>query len=714
MKRARFGISWAWKGRQVVASGGAALLVGLAIHGCAIGKPQVPSTDWTLRIPVADERTTIFEVVEDHAEFLWINNQDNSTSLKINTEIDNRQEIGDRLKVKPQRPDRFETPIGDIEIPGRDISAIPISLRTMLGDAEFARIKGLGIAVAIPATGIDQTSDLPLEDVESLIIRTGGIDVNIDNGLPVDLDLHLVLIDRARGDREVAALPVGVVPAGSIAHGAFIMDGADISGNLGIVVRGTTVAADNVLIEGEPGVVIQTRRRDMAVEQAVARIPPQTFSDNRVISFPDDRIKIEFAQISQGGLSLSVQHDIPLVAQITLRLDDLEDASGNPVEFRIDELRPGEVVLHRFNLDLTDFAPLDPLEMRLSYEVLTADSERPVPINSGELVFIQVETEDLLFSRVNGILNGLELDVPSATKNVAFPEGLENIALKTTSLDVYLTSAVDFQSDIELFIKGSNKAGESLDFTMKKRFERGDPADPQPMVVTPDSDVLTDFLNLLPNTIEVTPKVLVGDGVSTGQITPDDWVRVDSVVFNSAAKFQIKADDRIEVDPKFRELEDEEARTRISNNLKSARAITLIENHIPLAVWVSLRVAATKEEVYTNPLLRIPTDGSSFGVEAAPVDPVTGRTTGSIVAQPQTIELTKDEVLVFLRDGGGYTGVLVEFDGTDGFVELLGSDWVNVQAATEVVIELNESLVKWEKNNESSPRQAAGYRIGSQ
>lgn len=153
----------------------------------------MPSTDWTLRIPVADERTTIFEVVEDHAEFLWIDDQDNSTSLKINTEIDNRREIGDRLK----------TPIGDIEIPGRDISAIPISLRTMLGDAEFARIKGLGIAVAIPATGIDQTSDLPLEDVESLIIRTGGINVNIDNGLPVDLDLHLVLIDRSRGDRDL-------------------------------------------------------------------------------------------------------------------------------------------------------------------------------------------------------------------------------------------------------------------------------------------------------------------------------------------------------------------------------------------------------------------------------------------------------------------------------------------------------------------------------
>lgn len=28
--------------------------------------------------------------------------------------------------------------------------------------------------------------------------------------------------------------------------------------------------------------------------------------------------------------------------------------------------------------------------------------------------------------------------------------------------------------------------------------------------------------------------------------------------------------------------------------MKSARAITLIENHLPLAVWVSLRVAATK------------------------------------------------------------------------------------------------------------------------
>jgi hypothetical protein len=59
-----------------------------------------------------------------------------------------------------------------------------------------------------------------------------------------------------------------------------------------------------------------------------------------------------------------------------------------------------------------------------------------------------------------------------------------------------------------------------------------------------------------------------------------------------------------------------------------------------------------------------------------------------------TIDLSKEDVLFFLQEGGVHTGVLVEFDATDGEVEVFGSDFVIVQAATEVLIEINEDLVE--------------------
>ena len=47
-----------------------------------------------------------------------------------------------------------------------------------------------------------------------------------------------------------------------------------------------------------------------------------------------------------------------------------------------------------------------------------------------------------------------------------------------------------------------------------------------------------------------------------------------------------------------------------------------------------------------------------------------------------------------MREGGFWTGIRVEFDETDGNVEVLGSDWISIKAATEVILELNKSLLE--------------------
>ena len=105
-------------------------------------------------------------------------------------------------------------------------------------------------------------------------------------------------------------------------------------------------------------------------------------------------------------------------------------------------------------------------------------------------------------------------------------------------------------------------------------------------------------------------------------------------------------------------------------------------------------VGATAESVYTDALFTIEKeDGTPFGVEAAPVDGQ-GRTTNSRLGEPQTIELSKEEALHLMREGGFWTGIRVEFDETDGNVEVLGSDWISIKAATEVILELNESLLE--------------------
>ena len=670
-------------------------LLALLVQACTVGKPQVPSTNWTLRLPVADDRTTILEVVKDRSDYLQIR-EDQSMGLRINTEVNQQEVLGDRLSVSPVSPDPVETELGAITIPGQAIDVPALTLNDLV---EPDPPSDTGIAISIPATGIETEVKLDLSgSVQELAIIEGGIDISITNGLPVALDIGLVLIDKGPNNdqrEEVATLNLGQIdPNSPPASGEFLLDGLTITGNLAIVVVGTTVASDEVLIEGSPALQISAGLRDLTVSRAVAKIPQQDLPEAVLaIDFPDDRIQVTSAEIRRGGLTLSVRNDIPIIVGVTLTLDDFQNDAGERLEIRVADLQPFETKTQRVSLDDFTFLPSNPLQLRVIYSAETDSTNDFREIASDAKIVVEAQTEDLFFGEVQGILNNLTLEIDPVTQTLNVPEGLDNLGIATTSVEAWITSGVGFGSTIELLVEGTNNSGESLSFTLARDFEPGDPDAPKVITVAPASDTLTAFLNLLPTTITVTPSVKVGDGESTERIAPDHWVQVDSVVFKSEARFEIKEDDRIEVAPVLRELEDEEARTRISNNLKSGSVITTIENHIPLAVRVSLLVAPKLEDVFTNPLLTIPSDGEGFGVEAAETDPSTGQAISSTSAE-RRVNLTEDEVLVFLREGGVYTGVLVEFDGTDGFVELLGSDWVNVQAATEVQLELNESLVK--------------------
>ena len=791
------------KARAVAGAVIALLLVG-PFAGCTVKKPQVPSTDFTLSIPVADDKTTIEEVVEEREDYLFLN-EDGLMTLDFSADFVERETVGNRLRVTPTA-NTFQTPIGDINLPGQTLPDIDISLGTLLGE-ELPE----GAVPLIPAVDIDQQVGIPLDNVQSVVIKEGGFDIALTNGLPMPLSgLQLTLVDRGRDGIVVETLDLGEVAAnGGTASGSFSLAGKDISGDLAIGLSGGTAEVTNVTVQENPRLVIEAALRPLVVTEATAVIPEQEFDDRQILDFPDDRIQVTRAVISQGGLTLRVRNDIPVLMEIELSLDELRKPDSKVNSFLVDKLSPGEVREIRFDLDGNEFAPDDPLRMRLSYRAKTVASGTPVTIRSGGTIMVEAITEGLVFSRVEGVLNGIELPIEPMTVEVDFPNGLDNIALSSTSLAVYLTSAVGFRSRIDLNIEGTNKAGESASLHVSEVFERGNPDNPVPLVISPDSEELTDFLNLLPSTVRVEPTVLLGDGTGTEVIEPDHWVQIDSVEFIAPARFQIKSDTQVRPAPIYRDLQDDEARERIESNLVSAWALTQIENHMPTGVRVSLAVTSwgtivrntivgerpdladdaallswlmesnawgliheddrneireriekslgldgnplefaddeailaeidaqgsqegralfldlllssldndaedgkerdveillgreiveeewediISDEVYESPELRIPTGGGWFEVEAAPVDS-DGNVVESLFNEPQEIELTKDEVVIFLRKGGVYTGVLVELKATPGEVVLYGDYYVNVQAASKIFIELNEDV----------------------
>ncbi len=683
MKRTRFSGAarrWRYLAWSVV------LLLALAV-GCAVKKPQVPRTKFKISIPVADDRTLMSKVVSDR-DYLKLD-ETGRMALDFTTKFGNsgRQEIGDRLSIRPNGAD-FSTPIGDIEIPGQQIPENRIPLSTLLPGV------AAGTAPLIPATAIDQQVEVPLADIESIVVKEGSLSLTLRNNLPLALaNMRLTLVDRGNGGATVGVVDLGQLNPGSEKTGVFDLAGKDISGELSIAVSGSTVEATDVAVSSSASLDVLGGLSDLLVTEAAALIPQQEFAASQALVFPDDRIQVTSAIIRKGKLAFEVTNNIPLVMQLDIVLDDLKRPDGTTNVFRIERLNQNSVVTAVFDLVDNDFAPIDPLKLRFSYFAKTIPSTEPARLISGTTIGVKAITDTLAFSRVEGILNRLSLPIPEVDQKLDFPDGLDNIALSSTSMQVFMTSAVGFRSTLDLDIAGTSKTGRQGQLNINTVIDRGDPDNPKSLILGPSSSELTNFLNVLPSELTVNPTVLLGDGSGVEVIEPDHWVKLDSLTFTAPARLRISADSQIHTDPQRRVFNDATARERINSNLDSAVVITDIESHLPIGVHVSLLVGTTPDQVFSNPILRIPKD-EGFGVDAAPVD-AQGRVTQSLKSS-QRIAISSDDALVFLREGGVYTGILIELDQTagGGDIDLLGTDFVDVKAAAQIHMELNEDLVK--------------------
>lgn len=679
MARARFtGAARRWR---YLAWGGALLLVLAA--GCMLKKPQVPKSKFKISIPVADDRTLMSNVVGDR-DYLELDETGRMALDFTHTFGKNgRQEIGDRLSIQPKGAD-FTTPIGDIELPGAELPATTIPISQLVPGASA------GITAPVPATAITTQVPLTVENIVLVVVKEGAIDITFRNNLPLDLtNMRLILADRGA---EVSTIDLGQVPAGSSESGSFALAGKSISGNLAIQVTGSTVAADAATVTNESALEVRAALQPLIATQAEALIPQQEFEDRQALEFPDDRIQVTTALIRKGRLTFEVTNNIPLVMQLDIALDDLKKPDGKPPVFRIQRLNENEVVTAVFDVEGTTFAPIDPLKLRFSYFATTIPSTEPESLIAGTTIEVKAITDTLAFSRVEGILNRLSVPIPTTRKKLGFPDGLDNIALSTSSLQVFMTSGVGFSSELNLHLDGFSTTGDQGTLDVNAIIARGDAANPKQLILGPTSTELTNFLNVLPDSLVVEPEVLLGDGQGVEMVAPEHWVRMDSLVFKAPARLLISADTQIRTDPVERRFNDATARERISSTLDSAVVETAVENHLPIGVRVSLMVGSTRDQVFTNPILRIPRE-QGFGVDAAPVDS-RGRVTQSLNST-QRISIRKEDALVFLQPGGVYTGILIELDRTAGGqnIDVLGTDFVDVKAFTEIFLELNDVLV---------------------
>lgn len=674
----------------------AALLAGMGA-GCAIEPPAAPSTLFTLNIPISSDTTHVSKITEDR-EFLKIDPTSGGMALNFSREV-GRAEVGERLSLRPQEL-AVETAIGPIEFPGVAFDLPPIALSTLVG-----RDLPAGTVPLIPGGEIRTSVDVPLEQLQSLVVQEGGLQLTLGNETPITLtDMALTLIDRGRGDAVVAKAVLGTIGPGASALGVLDLSGKDISGNLTVEVTGRSQEATNATVSDDDRLVVTGGMTDLVLLAVEGFIPPQEFAESQAITFPDDRVQVTTARIQDGKLTLRVTSGIVLLTQMRLQLDDLTkpDGSVNVFDIELEQGASEEIV---FDLAENDFTPIDPLELRFSYTAHTVGAQTPARLEVGQVITVEVLTEPLILSRVEGRLNGLSLPIPEVEREVEFPDGLNNISLAGAGLDIYFTSRVGFLAEVNLVIRGINKFGQEGRVDVTQRFQRENAADTvfsTQASVAPDE--LTPFINLLPSQLFIETDVRIGDGRQVEVIEPTHWVSIDSIVFHTSPQLTIEDSTYIDVEPRDIGFRDRRTRERIETNYceaadprcggeDGAAIHTILDNSMPIGVGVRLFAAPRKEDVFTNPVVTVPRlERRPFRVDPAPVD-AQGHSAGVSHLEPVPYILDKDRVLQFLQDPL-YSGVRIYLPESAGQVELLNTDWLYVQSNLEIKLVLDENLVK--------------------
>ena len=80
---------------------------------CEVNSPQIPSTNFQISIPVADDRTTVQDLADERPGFLKIDDE-GLLAVDFTADFNHREEVGDRLRVTPV-PAAFAVPIGSAD-----------------------------------------------------------------------------------------------------------------------------------------------------------------------------------------------------------------------------------------------------------------------------------------------------------------------------------------------------------------------------------------------------------------------------------------------------------------------------------------------------------------------------------------------------------------------------------------------------------------------
>ncbi len=663
-----------------------ALLAAFATFGgCEINKPEMPTFDTALTIPLGVERIDLLEVIEDE-DFLVIGD-DGGLSFFIDGDPDTM--AFDFELAADISSQTIQQGLGNFSLEALD----PMNYSFELGQI-WAPADGVtNLLTVVPAFPIDVLSasqDIP--DVDSATLTSGSITLTLVNGLPVPVsadsgpDQLIITLENPATAAIVATFLFPEVAAGGTSEQTVDLAGVTLPGGVQVRMLGGSPGSSGgvVTVNGTDSIEIEAQFSDMVVSTAEAVVGAQTFQTSFDTELPAD-YELEHAIISSGSVILDVSNDMPVPCQAVMTWQELRDLGNQPLSVVFD-LAAGQ------NQSRTvDFSGYILSSSGAPITSLVADVDIATPGSSGSSVVLSATdglTAELMggtiaFSSVTGLVPNYTVPIDPITESIDLPDEMDGLELVAASMVMHVTNSAGLPADLDLTLEGTSAAGNSVSMAVTEQIMAAQSrATVTDIVLDQTNSSIVDFLNNLPVSISLAGDVVVGGDGVVGTVHADDFA-VISWDINAPVEVIINGT-TLDGDPAALDL-DQDMRDMISDHVRGAYIQTEILNHMPLAVELFIKAGTDTSTLATVPLLEI----GPLVVSAALVDPITHIVTQSVISMP-TVDLSAADALIFSQPNL-HTLIEVRLPSSEGnIVRMMSTDYLEVRGAIEMDINVND------------------------
>ncbi len=649
--------------------------------GCSVKKPESPTWDINVILPLMNKTYRMRKIVEDEdylsllGDSLFFSLMDTLSGFTVD----------DNLTIDSTTKE-YQKELGPVRISGAQ--ADPVNVRLTEVDSLLGQFQDSSIPIS-PFTFPPLEKVTRFHTFSFVTVDSGYFRVKLINHFPFPLEDMVISVNDS-----TSGVTVGEVNfAGLIDPGEEAIDSLDLTGQtihsiqiLDISGRTPGTNGNSVYIDTLAQMIdLVASISTLKASETLALIPSQTITKNDSIEVDNDNL-IQGAVIKEGSVHFYLYNELNLSGQAaTLTLLDFSK-EDSPFSYSRQHIPPDSSISDNISLNGYTFAPPSatrPQYIRFQVVVKTEDTgDEKVYVSRSQKIRGNVESGLMIISRFAGVLEPTRIRTEPQELLIDLPEGLKAISLSTVRMDLVVKNGINFPLKLDsLSLQGYDEGGSPLEELAVPQGQEYVPSEAEETIQLDSTNSnIVPFVNSLPRRVETLGSILVGDVNHVdymGDAESSDTVLISYHIWSPLEL--ILQPQTIEGGTTRVEI-GEDTRDFVEDNLKSGAIIAEAENHLPLGASVTFYFDPDSTKLDTRASLIVPTPPDSLNLKPGHTD-LSGLIDQAVIsklsAHLDSLQVFQKPVL-FLR-------TKVEIPGTQGkFIKICPEDYLKITARLEV------------------------------